>query len=136
MAQSPTAFYFLAPQDNAPRRGKNPRALGQEFESFGNLVPGQIHRQVSRNTVNIHIPNIHDLPAADSSPRPREPHLRNVLPNEQMQMGRSVFLKFQHADEGNGLSRISGPEIRASHASTPGGSDPSAVPLGFALDRA
>src|SRR6267378_2837318 len=113
MAQRPAAFCFLAPQDNAPRCGKNPRPLRKEFKSLQNLVPGQIHRQVSGNPMHVHVPNIHDLPTADSLPCKREPPLRNVLPNEQMQVSRSVFLKFQHADEGKGFPEL--PRERDTH---------------------
>jgi hypothetical protein len=39
--------------------------------------------------------------------------LRNVLPYEQMQVSPSVFLKFQHADEGNRLPEL--PRQRDAH---------------------
>src|SRR5258708_4202319 len=113
MAQRPPAFCFLAPQDNAPRRGKDSRSLRKEFESFCDFIPGQIDRQVSGNTMHVNVPNIHDLPTADSLPCKREPPLRNVLPNEQMQVSRSVFLKYRHADEGKGLPEL--PRERDTH---------------------
>src|SRR5229473_2382364 len=97
--QPPAALLPFLPEANRARRGKNPRTLGKQFQRVGYFVPDEIHAQISRNPMHVNEANIHVLAAADGLPSPRQPLLRDVPTEKNMQMGIPVLLKFQHADE-------------------------------------
>src|SRR6266446_6837682 len=98
--QPPATCFLFAPQNDGARRGKNPRPLWQQFESVSNLFTDEINTEVGRNAMHVNEANIYVLSAAVGLPSLRQPRLRNVPTEENMQMSVTVFLEFKHADEG------------------------------------
>ena len=105
-AQPPVPFFFFRPEANTTSCCENPRPLRKQFESVGYLVANEVHAQIGGNPMHVHKLNIDLLTAANSLPSRRQPLLRNVPTEKNMQMRISVFLKFEHIDEGKGTFEL------------------------------
>ena len=83
-------------QRNVSRCGIPPNTgfeLGQE-EVFGKVL-----RQIGRNAMNIHAPDIYDLPPTNGLPRHRDPILSDEPVYQNMQVGIPGSLEFENGDE-------------------------------------
>src|SRR5882762_1515250 len=104
--QPPAALFFFRPKTNCARCREDTRTHRQQLEGVLYLFAREINRQIRGDTVNIHQTNIHDLPTADRIPSIREPRLFDELTKQQVEMRRSRFREFQHADIIEALAKL------------------------------
>ena len=83
-------------QHNVPRCGVPPNTC---FELGQKEVFSKVLRQIGRNAMNIHTPDINDLPPTNGLPRHRDPILSDEPVYQNMEVGISRLLEFENRDE-------------------------------------